>query len=228
MSLFNTTPLACPHCSQMVDVQVYASINADRRPDLRSAILDHSLQRVTCPHCDMVFRLEPQLTYLDMQRGQWLAAFPRQRLPQWQAVEQEVQASFARAYGASAGPAEREIGGDLQARLVFGWRALREKLVAHDLKVDDVQLELVKLLLMRGMDEPPLPLGAVLRLTGTDEDTGEWQFEVLDRDDEVIEELSVPAELLDDIAEAPQDWAALQAQLEGGLLVDVQRLTRAD
>lgn len=226
MSLFTLTSLACPHCGQSAEVEVCASINADRRPDLRAAILDQTLQRTTCPHCEMVFRLEPQLNYLDTQRGQWLAAFPRQRLDDWAQVEAEVQSSFDRAYGAHSSPAEREIGGKLQARLVFGWRALREKLLARELAVDDLQLELVKLLLMRGMDEPPLPLGAVLRLSGADEDTGELQFDVLDREDQVIEALSVPRELLADVADAPQDWAELQAQLQAGRFVDIARLTR--
>lgn len=226
MSLFTPSTLNCPHCGQSVDVEICASVNADRRPDLRAAILDESFQATTCPHCRMGFRLEPQMNYLDIGRGQWVAAFPRQKIDNWPAIEADVQSSFDRAYGQAAGPAEREVGGDLQARLVFGWRALREKLVARELGIDDVQLELCKLALMRGMDDPPLPLGCLLRLSGTDDDTGELQFQVLGRKDEVLEELSVPRDLLDDIANAPDDWAQLRGQIDAGRFVDMQRLTR--
>lgn len=226
MSLFTPTELSCPHCSKPVHFEVCASVNADRRPDLRTAILDGSFQQTTCPHCSQDFRLEPQLNYLDVGRGQWIAAFPRQKLDGWQAVEAEAQASFDKAYGPQASAAERELGDSLKVRVVFSWDALREKLLAFEAGLDDVRLEQLKLMLMREMDEPPLPIGAELRLTGLNADTNELMIAVLDRDGSLLEELDVPRELIGDIEQDQDGWAALTQELGGGAFVDLQRLTR--
>jgi CpXC protein len=48
MSKFETQTLTCPSCGEAVDFEAVASVNADRRPDLREAILDFSFQRQVC------------------------------------------------------------------------------------------------------------------------------------------------------------------------------------
>lgn len=227
MSLFTATELSCPHCQKRVSFDVCASINADRRPDLRDAILDESFQQTTCPHCSGSFRLEPQLNYLDVGRGQWIAAFPHDQIDNWQAIEAQTKDIFDKAYGDQASTAEREIGDDLKVRVVFGWAGLREKLLAFEAGFDDTQLEQAKLVLMRGLDDPPLPIGAELRLVGvSDEVDAELTIAVLDRDSTELERLDAPREMIDDVAQDPGSWAALTAQLQAGAFVDTQRLTR--
>lgn len=226
MSLFTPAELSCPHCSQAFTFELCASVNADRRPDLRQAILDESFQQATCPHCQGRFRMEPQLNYLDVGRGQWLAAFPRQRVDDWHTLEADAMAGFNRAYGTGASRAERELGDALKTRVVFSWDALREKLLAFDAGLDDVALEELKLLLMRDMQEPPLPVGAELRLTGVSADGGELTITVLDREGQPLEGLDVPRDLLDEITADPEAWAELGASLGAGAFVDVQRLSR--
>lgn len=226
MSLFSPTELTCPHCNQTFRFELCASVNADRRPDLRQAILDGSFQQATCPHCQGHFRMEPQLNYLDVGRGQWLAAFPRQRVEDWQTLEADAMAGFNRSYGQGASKAERELGDSLKARVVFSWDALREKLLAFDAGLDDIVLEELKLLLMRDMQEPPLPVGAELRLTGLSADGGELTITVLDREGQPLEALDVPRDLLDEITTDPEAWAELTSSLGAGAFVDVQRLSR--
>lgn len=226
MSLFNPTELNCPHCSQSLTFDLCASVNADRRPDLREAILDETFQQVTCPHCQGQFRMEPQMNYLDVGRGQWLAAFPRDKVDDWKALEAQALEGFHKAYGPQTSAAERELGASLKVRVVFSWDALREKLLAFEAGLDDVALEELKLMLMREMQEPPLPLGAELRLAKVLPETAELSLVVLDRQGAELEELTVPRELLDDIAADPDGWAELSRDLSAGAFVDVHRLTR--
>lgn len=226
MSLFTPTDLNCPHCGRAFSFELCASVNADRRPDLRDAILDESFQQAVCPHCQGRFRMEPQLNYLDVGRGQWLAAFPRDKVDDWKALEAGAQAAFDKVYGAGASAAERALGDALKVRVVFSWEGLREKLLAFDAGLDDVALEELKLLLMREMQEPPLPLGAELRLTAAPADGGELTFTVLDRQGQALENLSVPADLLDEVTGDPDGWAELTQALQTGPFVDVQRLSR--
>lgn len=226
MSLFNPTSLNCPHCGQSFSFDLCASVNADRRPDLREAILDETFQRATCPHCQGSFRMEPQLNYLDVQRGQWIAAFPRQRVDDWKVLEADARQSFDQAYGPGTSAAERELGESLKARVVFSWEGLREKLLAFDAGLDDATLEELKLLLMRDMQEPPLPVGAELRLTAVSPGGAELTITVLDREGQPLESLDVPRDLLDEVTSDPEGWAELDTALRAGLFVDAQRLSR--
>jgi hypothetical protein len=225
MSLFFPTTLACPKCGEPVQFQASASVNADRRPDLRDEILNETFQRGTCGKCSAVFRLDPQMNYLDVGRGQWLAAFPVARFDEWATKEAETRAAFAKAYGDQSSPAAQEIGDELKPRLVFGWAAVREKLVAAEQQLDDVELELLKISLLRGMDNPPLAPGTELRLIAVDLAENELvlaSFET--RSGELIEELRVPRDLYDEIAGDQQGWQPLRDDLLAGLFVDYRRL----
>lgn len=229
MSLFTSTELTCPHCAEKVPFDVCASVNADRRPDLRDAILNGTFQLATCPHCSGQFHMEPQLNYLDVGRGQWIAAFPHDQIDQWATIEAAATESFGKAYGPQASAAEREVGDDLTVRVVFGWAGLREKLLAMDAKIDDVQLEQAKLVLMRELDDPPLPIGAELRLVAvTDTPDAELTVAVLDRDGSELERMDVPMEVISDVAQDADAWAPLVAKLQAGAYVDMQRLTRGE
>src|SRR5438445_8953366 len=107
MSVFNKVSVTCPSCGSSVEFNAVLSLNADRRPDLRAAVLDGSFQRQACPQCNTEFRLDPQLTYVDVARGLWVAAHPYAKLGQWKALEMQARATFDKAYGANASAAAR-------------------------------------------------------------------------------------------------------------------------
>ncbi len=115
MSLFNQATVTCPHCAAQFDVAVVASINADRRPDLRQAILDGTFQAQTCDACGTVFRLPPNVSYVDVERGQWIMAYPADELENWAVLETHATEIFDAAYGPAAPAAAREIGAGLDA-----------------------------------------------------------------------------------------------------------------
>lgn len=226
MSIFHPVSMNCPHCAQPLVFQASASVNADRRPDLRTAILDSSFQSEDCPHCGSSFRAEPQLNYLDVGRGQWIAAFPMDWVDRWPELEATSSEAFAQAFGAQASEAAQEIGDTLKPRVVFGWLALAEKLIAAQAGLDDATLELTKLALIRGLDDP-LEVGQQLRLVNTDDES--LSFLIVGRDgsnDENSEELDVPRDLYDDVAGEPDDWKILRDKVSAGFFVDVARMTR--
>ncbi len=222
MSRFETQTLSCPSCGEPVEFDVVISVNADRRPDLRDAVLDGSFQREACPKCSTSFRLDPELNYLDVAHGQWIAAFPIAKLAQWSAVEEQAKATYAKAYGAKASAAARAIGAGLKPRVTFGWSALREKLVAVEHQLDDVNLELVKMAMVRGLDSSPFGGDTELRLLAVEgpELVMAWIDPV---NEQMVEGLRVPRSLYDEIAADTTDWQALRDELSAGLFVDMNR-----
>jgi hypothetical protein len=223
MSIFQSEPLKCPSCGAENEFETVYSINADRRPDLRDAILDDTLQRGACVECGAAFRLDPELTYLSIEDNQWILAEPAARYAQWTELEADAASSFETAYGAEAPAAARQIGKRLQVRVVFGWAALREKLMAAQHGLDDVTLELLKLMLFRSPTGGNLADDTELRLVGVTEQ--ELAFAWLrSANGNFIEALIVPRDAYDGIAAAPQDFESLRRDLMAGSFVDTNRL----
>ncbi|TAL20694.1 MAG: hypothetical protein EPO01_13080 [Aquabacterium sp.] len=222
MSLFTQQEADCPACGKPVSFALVASVNADRRPDLRAAILDGSFQCEACPACGKVFRLEPEFTYLDVARGQWLLLQPVDRLADWPQLEEQAGNSYALAYGERAAPPAREIGKGLKARVTFGWEALREKLVAAEHGLDDVVLEMLKLRLLRSLPDQPLADGNELRLQAVEGDVLQLAWLAVPSG-RPVEVLAVPRELYDGIAKDAA-WKPLREQVGGGFFVDLHRV----
>lgn len=222
MSIFHTATIACPDCGLSSDVSWSASVNADRRPDLRDAILDGSFQSESCPHCSRKLRLPPHLTYVDMTRGQWLVAASAAELTQWPVLEADAVKLFDASFGAGAPAAARSLAEGVRPRLVFGWPALREKLLCGELGLNDVDLELLKLALLRGASGIPIGDGLALRLEGGD--AGMLTFAVIrEETEERVAASEIPRELYDDIAADTATWAAQREQLAGHPFVDTLR-----
>jgi CpXC protein len=222
MSIFHAHTITCPACKHVFEMQASDSINADRRPDLRDAILERSFQREACPSCGEVFRLDPLLTYIDVERGQWLAAQPLEALPEWGAEQADALALFQQAYGQGAPAAAREIGELLTVRLVFGWAALREKLVIREAGLDDATVELLKLALIRSLSPCPLGPGVELRLESLTDDMLRFHW-VKAGTEQIVEELEAPRALYDEIVSGSADWAELRDVLIQGPFVDAQK-----
>jgi hypothetical protein len=223
MSLFRTFSVSCPSCGAAVEFSVVNSVNADRRPDLRDAILDGSFQRQNCPNCNDSFRVEPEFNYLDVGRNQWIAAFPLSKLGEWQQWEDHARVVFDKAFGAHASGPAQSIGADLKTRLTFGWAALREKLVAAEQGLDDVTLELCKIAMIRGLEDQPLANHTELRLYGFEE--GDFVMGWIVATSEFpVDMMRVPRSLYDEIAADAEGWQELRNELSTGMFVDAQRL----
>lgn len=223
MSLFKTMVLACPACGTENDAEVVGSVNADRRPDFRDAILESRFQDTTCSNCATVFRNEPDFNYLDMGRGQWIAALPARAMIDYLAQEDRVTALFETSFGAKATPGAQEIGATLTPRLTFGWPGLREKLLTRELGLDDIALECMKTDLIRRLDNVPMAPGIELRLVRMVD--GQMELVWINAlSEQVIEGVTLKRDLYDAIVAAHEAWAPIRDVLADGPFVDMQKL----
>jgi hypothetical protein len=168
-------------------------------------------------------RLTPHLSYLDLGRGQWILVEGGDKLEDWETAEAEARITFDRSFGPDAPPSARDLGAGLAPRIVFGWPALREKLVCQDLSLEDTVLELLKVAILRNVPDSPLADQTELRLSG--ETDGNLRFTWIETATEKpISGIEVPREIYDGVAGDEGSWAAIRAKLDGGLFVDFKRL----
>lgn len=57
--------ITCPRCKHMMDVQLYDSVNVATDPALRDQLMRNQLNMVTCPQCELAFRVDKPLLYCD-------------------------------------------------------------------------------------------------------------------------------------------------------------------
>jgi hypothetical protein len=221
MSVIEAEDVACPACGGTISAPAIYSVNGGRSPDLRDAILTDQMGRLTCPHCAAAFRVEPRLCYVDVERGEWMLVEPVGELPQWTELEAAAQALFDRSYGPQAAPAAQAIGRELRPRITFGWAALREKLVCARVGVDDIDLEMVKVLLLRSGDDSPIDDDVELRLLDATAATLSLAW-LQSQDGDVLETLEAPRALLGQVRQP--DLAPLRAALSLGTFVDLHRI----
>ncbi len=229
MSLFNNVDVPCPACGKQVAFEAVNSVNAVGRPDLREKILSGDFQKKDCPSCGKSFRMDPRFTYIDAGRGQWIAVFPEPELAEWRNREEEVERLFEKAFGPKTNPVARDLGRSLTPRLAFGWPALWEKLAIQDAGLDDVQVELLKIGLLRNVPESPFGFATELRFVSAPKDgTNELALAWLNTTtSEFIQGLRVPRALYDEIARDPEAWKALRNDFAGALFIDLKRLVTA-
>lgn len=223
MSLFVQMNLTCPSCKAVFTCKAVGSVNADRRADLRDEILENRFQIISCSECEHEFRLEPDFNYLDAGRHQWIAALPARQLRDHMEIAAEKQAVFETSYGSQAPSAAQSIGKTLKTRLVFGWPAMREKLILEELGFDDILMEVAKLDLLRILPSAPLREGVELRLTGANDEFLDFIW-VEASSEEVLNGFQVPRRLYDEIAANPEPWVPVRAMLAAGMFVDMQKL----
>lgn len=223
MSVFYQATIECGHCQTTNHVDYAVSVNADRRPDLRAEILDGSFQSLACSSCGAALRLPAHLTYLDIGRGQWILVESHETLANWRAAEDEAKATFDLAFGPQTPDVTQAIGAELKPRLVFGWPALREKLIVGDLGLDDETVELLKMSLIASVDAPPLADQTEFRLMSGDDATLNFAW-LVSASEQQIAALAVPRGAYEDIVDDADDWAAMRASFDGQMFVDMQRL----
>lgn len=225
MSLFETNDVECPSCGASVSFDLVYSVNADRKPELREAILDETFQSQDCPACGRGFRIEPELTYLHVRKGIWIGCWQTQRLAEWEVWAAQAQASFDKSFGANASPAAKTLGAELTARVTFGWSALREKIIVLENDISDVTLEVVKAHILRQEGEAPR-LDADLRLIDLTDD--DLVFAWVEREMGLRRgTFAVDRGLLGAVEAEAEAFAPLREAVDGGMHVDLQRMTLA-
>jgi hypothetical protein len=69
MSAQKTYTIRCPQCGHTQNVELYDSIQVAQQPELKTALFENRLNRVTCGGCDASFRLDKPLLYHDADRN---------------------------------------------------------------------------------------------------------------------------------------------------------------
>jgi hypothetical protein len=223
MSIFGNLTLDCPACNTPVDYALVHSVNADRRPELRGAILDGSFQRQACPSCQHAFRVEPEFLYIDLARTQYIGVWPASKRGQWRACAAQTRKVFDDAMGKNAPREARALGENLIVRAVFGWPALVEKILARQAGIDDRSLEVAKLAVMRSQEELPMPGSSELRMVGERDGDPLLAWVGGRSADEARSVLHVPRKLITDIEADPTTWQAARDITGEGDVVDFQR-----
>ena len=225
MSILADASATCPICGSEAHFEFPASINADRRPDLREAVLDGSLYTETCRACGESLSYEPQLTYLDVGRRQWILAQPSEERGDWEASEHDALGVFDLAFGAAAPEVARTIGARLVPRLVFGWPALVEKLRCQEFGLDDAALEATKLATLAEAKVGQLDPDLDLRLSGEEGDALLLHW-INPADGAVTARLRVPRQVYVLVKAGGEAWAPLLQRLAGRMYVDIGRVMR--
>jgi hypothetical protein len=139
MSTFRQYSVQCV-CRHVFRAELAVAVNPVRMPELRKAILNGSLHRLTCPQCGRMFTVEKRFLYLDLERGSVIHVHPPNESYRWRQASAELDTDLAEieTHGVADKPSNK--------RVVFGIGELRDKLVAQDAKLDDRHIELAKVL----------------------------------------------------------------------------------
>jgi hypothetical protein len=129
---------------------------------------------------------------------------------------------FDSTLGAGATREAREIGNGLQARVVFGWAALVEKLLCQEAGINDGTLEVAKALVMRNADTIRVPGAQEFRLARFEGDDPVLAW-VRGANGSASDASRVPRKLIAEIEAAPEQFQALRDEASEGLVVDLQR-----
>lgn len=220
MSVFRDCELICPRCARAWVAPLAVSVNGDRSPDVRRAILEGRFQVMTCPSCGGEMVADGPLLYIEFEARRFIGCQPRGWLPAWRELEHEAADTWRRTFVEHAPAAVRATSTGFVVRTVFGLPALREKLLCFDAGLDDRLVEALKLDLMRtpgaGLTLDPR---ARLILVAVEDDR--LMFEVGGRPGE---QLAVPRGRYGAIVEGRRGYADLIARLTAGPFVDVARL----
>jgi hypothetical protein len=153
-------------CGATVSVFCADSINAERHPHMRDAVLARTLHVFQCEACGGSIVVDKPLLYVDLVRRQMYGVHPASARAGERAHGEALIATWSRSVGDQASAAVREgFGGDaFHVRLCYGLEELREKLIAHDAGLRDLVIEALKAEAMAAT-EALQPLGVVaLRL----------------------------------------------------------------
>ena len=222
MSIFRTVELPCPACETPVELELVHSVSADRRPDLRDAILDGTFQRESCPACKTTFRVDPEFTYMDIGRGQYIGVWPVSRRGEWRRCADKTHQVFEETLGDKATAEAQSLGKQLTARVVFGWPALGEKILARQAGIDDRTLEVAKMAVLRTRDDVPLPGAQEFRLVG--ELDGDPVLAWVQADSERRHDaVRMPRALIGEIEAEREQWKKAFDDVAEGFVVDFQR-----
>jgi len=145
MSQTATREIEC-NCGVKLSVFCADSINAERHPHMRQAVLDRQLHVFRCTSCNVGIVVENRFWYIDLERGQFYGVFPTAERAHERACAQAVHDAFELALGSKAGATARALfpTDKMHVRVCFGNEELREKMIIQEAGLLDLAVEVLK------------------------------------------------------------------------------------
>ncbi len=161
MSTFRRYEATCPACAHRWHVELARGLHITRLPHIREQLRTGRFQVFECPGCGSPTVFEATVVYTDFERHEYIAC-ETAASASWQAAIARHQTVFRDCFDHGP-PIAQEMGKAFKRRLVYGFRALREKIVLWDAGLDDRIVEAVKGDLLKEEGEAPRDL--VLRIS---------------------------------------------------------------
>jgi hypothetical protein len=154
MSITRTHQVEC-ECGAVIALHCADSLNAERHPQLRDAIVERRFHTYRCGACGAGLVVDKQVLYVDLERRQFYGLYPESERMSERACGEEVIAAWHTALGNDAPVSVAALfqTDRFQVRVCFGLEELREKLVAHEAGLSDLALEIYKSELCAGHPE---------------------------------------------------------------------------
>lgn len=144
MSIFESHLAYC-RCGERLNLRIARSVNASRMPEVRDEILRGDFQRFACARCGELGVAESTFYYSDFDRQTVYRVAPRGDRYTWRESSQALRDAVEELRRVPGGLGDRPI----TVRVVFGLDELREKLVTSNARLDDLDVELLKVLLLQ-------------------------------------------------------------------------------
>lgn len=161
MSTFRRYDATCPACEHRFPVDLARGLHITRLPHIREQLRAGRFQVYECPACRSPAVFEATVVYTDFERHEYIAC-ETVASASWQAAIARHQTVFRDCFEHGP-PIAQEMGKAFKRRLVYGFRALREKIVLWDAALDDRAVEAVKGDLLK--EEGEGPRDVVLRIS---------------------------------------------------------------
>lgn len=171
MSITASHKIYCD-CGAQISVFVCNSLNPERHPHFRDALMERTLHVFECGACGKRVAVENRMTYVDLGRKQFCAVAPEAERHLERQLGEELAAAWRIALGDDAPASVRALfdADSFHVRLCFGLEELREKLVAREAGLRDLPLEAFKGELMAANPEWSDAGVRTLRLDHVEED----------------------------------------------------------
>ena len=226
MSVFRPETLICPVCGHRNTETVALSLHGSRVPEIVQSIVDGTFQCFTCARCDLPYRADGPLIYIDFERKRWIGEFPASMEPDWAALEQQPLDAFRRSVIDLAPAFLRAEADGFAIRAVFGLEALAEKIRLFDAGYDDRLVEVAKLqtMLRVGAVFAPSTRPRVVALAPDAITMGVW-VAADDATDGSAQRASVTIDATDlEVLAGDAAWRPVLSELSVGPYVDLGRL----
>lgn len=105
---------------------VATSVNAERHPHMREAILRRTFHVFECGACHQPVGIDKELLYIDLTRREFYGVFPLAAAADPAPCARKIAEAFETALGPGAGEAVRPLAEGMRVRVCFGLEAIGE------------------------------------------------------------------------------------------------------